>query len=111
LLTEEIRLGLSGDNSTLRAEFNQRRIDETRRLLTLQREVEVTFEGIVEISGNAHAVVAGLTIVLTEEIPGQEYLVPGARVAVRAVTTARGELAARSIRLLAPPVEEVPTVT
>lgn len=98
LLTEQIRLFLSGDDESLQQQFANRRIDETRTLLIARREADVTFSGIVDGVSDDTALVAGLPLQYTAGTPGVELLETGAQVAVDARTTADGELVAIAIR-------------
>lgn len=109
---ESVRLFFSGDDAALQAEFGQRRVDETQRLLDLRREAEVTFEGILEtIADDGRLVVAGVDVRLSGlSVTG---LQTGQVVRVQARTTADGLLIARAveIRRAAPQPEVAPTAT
>lgn len=110
LALESARLFFSGDDAPLQAEFAQRRVDETQRLLELRREAEVTFEGILEtIDDDGRLVVAGVDVRLSGL--SATGLQTGQVVRVRARTTADGLLIARAveIRRAAPePAEAAP---
>ncbi len=95
-LTEDVRLLLSTDDATLEREFAQRRIKETRALLTIGRAAEVEFEGTVQAASAATIQVGDLTLEIGElaDVPP---LQPGARIAVRAETTADGRLVAKRL--------------
>ncbi len=98
LLTEQIRLFLSGDDAALQQEFANRRIDETRTLLIARREADVMFSGRVDGVSDDTALVAGLPLQFNAGTPGIELLETGAQVEVDARTTADGELVAIAIR-------------
>lgn len=109
---EDVRLFFSGDDAALQAQFAERRVDETQRLLDLRREAEVTFEGILEtVADDGRLVVAGVDVRLSGLLV--TGLQPGQVVRVQARTTADGFLIARAveIRRAAPQPAVVPTAT
>ena len=84
---------------TLEEEFTQRRIDETKRVLELQREVEVQFAGIIDSIETSSIEIAGLNIALAESIRTVDLTV-GMRVEVMARTRTDQTLLATAIRIL-----------
>jgi hypothetical protein len=113
LMTESVHLLLTGDDTSLEIEFNQRRIDETRELLVLRREAEVRFEAVIDTVSENQITTAGLPPARIEPGFDVRTLQPGDRVALRAMTTYQGDLIVREIWRLGasqPPLN-LPTLT
>jgi LysM repeat protein len=109
-LSEAARLALENDAS-LRQQFDSRRVDETRQLLNLGREADVTFDGQVQKIDDANWQIAGLSLQVIDDMPGIAAIQIGSLVEVEARTTAQRQLIALSIQLIQPPVEVTPQVT
>lgn len=105
-----VSLVSSGDLSP-EDRFAQRRVDETRRLLALNRAEEVTFRGIVELTNGTTWLVAGLPLTVAAGTPGINMVQSADRVEVLAFTTPLGELIAIQITLLEDNSEDLPTPT
>jgi LysM repeat protein len=96
--SEDVRLFLSGNNETLRTNFDQRRVDEIYKLFILKRETEVNFEGVILTITPNELTVAGLPIQVT--VQESNSLQIGERVQVHAMTTASGRLIAQDIQII-----------
>ncbi|MDQ7025598.1 MAG: LysM peptidoglycan-binding domain-containing protein [Anaerolineae bacterium] len=93
-------------------DFNQRRIDETHQLLTLEREASVTFEGDIIAVTDITILIADLPVERTAETIVDSPIDPEIRVIVDARTTSDGRLLADRIRPVESIVEEaIPTST
>lgn len=90
LLTENVRLAVSPDVPGLTAEFNQRRVDEARQLVTFKREAELAFEGSVTVLDANIWEIAGLPVNIPVGLAAQVQT--GDRVRVRVETTNNGEI-------------------
>jgi LysM repeat protein len=97
-LTEDIRLDLSKNDSTLTEQFNQRRVDEIQELLSRGHEAEVEFSGIWQDQAGSNWMIAGLIVEITgdTQIEGTIKLLD--RVKVRARTIADGRIVAIGIQ-------------
>jgi hypothetical protein len=95
-LVENARLSLASDRATLAAQFDQERVRETQALLSVGREAEVEFGGVIESIQPRAWVVAGLPVGIdaTTRIDGEPQV--GLRAQVRG-RTAGGMLTAASI--------------
>lgn len=80
--------------------FAQRRIDEIKRLLALNRAEEVRFRGNVELINGTTWLVAGLPLSVEAGTPGADGVQVGDRVEVEAFTTPLQELIATQITLI-----------
>jgi hypothetical protein len=118
--SESVRLSVSDDDTDLQEKFNQRRINETRDLLTLQRQAEVTFEGEIVMTQEGGWQIAGLDLLIDVDMrtQAQHMLQTDYRVQLRAMTTVDGELAALSIQptkplepQVVPSGKQTPTMT
>ncbi len=107
LLSEDIRLSLSGQDALLKEKFIQERLKEISRLLEIGRAVEVMFIGTVEGIIDNQALVDGFVVDLNEAIVDPIDLQIGNRVSVRGRTTENGQLIADSIL---PVIDERPVV-
>ncbi|MCB9457149.1 MAG: LysM peptidoglycan-binding domain-containing protein [Anaerolineaceae bacterium] len=113
LLTENVRLAVSPDVPGLTAEFNQRRVDEARQLITFKREAELAFEGSVTVIDANTWEIAGLPVNIPAGLAAQVQT--GDKVRVRVETTNNGEIHVVEIietEHLAPPATptSLPTV-
>ncbi len=100
LFTETLRLQITGDATTLQAQFAERRLDEARQIVSLRRVAEVTLTGTVEMVFPDRLLIDGLAIQADTAT-----ILPGSRVEVHIVSTEQGELIAREIRVLqVPPI-------
>ena len=111
--SESVHLSVSDDDTDLQERFNQRRINETHDLLTLQRQAEVTFEGEIVMTPEEGWQIAGLDVLIDVDMRTQAQLMlqTGYRVQLRAMTTVDGELAALSIQPIEPSGRQTPTMT
>lgn len=110
LVSEDGRLlvaSITGDKDSLEADFEARRIDETKDLLDLGREETVEFEGIItdkqETPDGYNIVVSALTITAFAEndlLPPFDSLQIGDRIRVEGRTTPNGTVLAQIIRIL-----------
>lgn len=107
-LTENMRLTLLDEG--LQEVFAQRRIDEIQQLEALQRVAEVDFTGVVEDIDGTDWRIAGLAIVVSDDVPGADGIGVGDRVHVYGQTTATASLSATEIQLLAR-TDILPTLT
>jgi LysM repeat protein len=111
-LTEAAQLALSSNTASLQAEFETRRIEETRQLLNLKRTADVDFQGDVSAAAGTVWLVAGLPLNVPMNTPGAAGTRAGDRVEVKAYTTDQGELFARTVRLIEPGQHKpIPTIT
>ena len=110
--TEGVRLTLPGDRETMADQFAQRRVDEIRQLLAIDRAESVDFSGVVESMAAAQWQVAGLSLSVPEGTPDSADIRVNDFVAVQAFTTTEGALTAEQITLIEQGEEPpVPTVT
>lgn len=112
LLTENVRLAVAPDVFGLTAEFNQRRVDETRQLITFKRQAELEFEGSVSVIDATTWEIAGLPVSIPAELMAQVQT--GDKVRVRVETTTNGEIHVVEIietEHLAPPATPTPLPT
>lgn len=98
-LTEGVQLAIADDKEQLEMQFAERRIQETKRVLELQREVNVQFVGIIEKLDNTSMRVADLDIVFMDALPSIT-LMEGMRVQVFARTQRNQVLLAQDILIL-----------
>jgi hypothetical protein len=98
--TEGVRLALPGDQEALAEQFAQRRIDEIRQLLAIDRAESVDFSGVVESITAAQWQVAGLSLNVPASTPDSANIRVNDFVAVRAFTTTDGTLTAEQISLI-----------
>jgi hypothetical protein len=94
-LGEDVQVALPS-NQELKSSLEQRRVDEVKQLLTLKRPAEVTFRGRVEVVTADNWIVAGLPLMLGQELTLDNIPV-GTKVEVVANTTEKGELIALAI--------------
>lgn len=99
-LSENVQLALPGDDAALLEQFNSRRIDETRQLLTLRRAASVAFEGTLSSQRNENWEIAGLSIIVQPNVPGAADVRIGAKLFVEVITTTDGEAVATRIVIL-----------
>ncbi len=112
LLTENVRLAVAPDVFGLTAEFNQRRVDETRQLITFKRQAELEFEGSVSVIDANTWEIAGLPMSVPAGLGAQVQT--GDKVRVRVETTTNGEIHIVEIvetEHLAPPATPMPPPT
>lgn len=99
-VTEQVRLSLPGDQAALQEFFGQRRLNEIRQLLAIDRAESVDFSGEVQaINGEAWQV-AGLDLTVPAGPTGSSGILIGDYVAVEAHTTADSRLIANQINLI-----------
>ncbi len=100
---EDVRLNLSQPQArgSLERAFRERRLDEIRRVIADGRQIAVDFEGVVNQTGGSAWQIAGFTVLLDEETSIQGEILPGMLVRVLGRTTARGEILAGSIQVIA----------
>lgn len=111
-LSEAVRLNLPGAPDDLPEYFAQRRRDEIRQLLAINRAESVDFTGTVESIDAAQWQVAGLALLVPEGTPGAQGVLTGDVVAVQANTTTAGTLLAAQItRLESDSPRPTPTLT
>jgi LysM repeat protein len=97
-LSETIQLAISGDDTNLQENFNQRRMDEVGQLLAEGREAEVEFSGIWQAQAESTWIIANLMVETNREtqialdINLQEW------VKIRARTTSDGRIIALQIQ-------------
>jgi hypothetical protein len=106
-LTENVQL-LFGDDTVLRQQFAQRRVDEINMLLAQGREAEVEFEGEIEAINGEVWRVAGLPVIVPPGTLGAANGQIGDRIRVRANTTSMRQLIASMIILLEDRVMPLP---
>jgi len=94
---EQLQLWLSGHDPALAAAFEQRRRDETRTLIDLGREADVTFRGRVQVVDETTWLVDGLSLTVSDQVARPDSLVE-----VDARTTGDGRLLALTVRPLTP---------
>ncbi|MBZ0277914.1 MAG: DUF5666 domain-containing protein, partial [Anaerolineae bacterium] len=108
ILTEDVRLAFSGESTTLKGEFNERRIDEIRQLTAARRPAEVAFTGdITAASGNTWEI-AGLPVTVTADTIGANDARVGETVKVTVATDDQGQIIAKAIEIethIEPPPE------
>lgn len=110
--TESVRLALPGDQALLAEQFAQRRVDEIRQLLAIDRAEPVDFSGVVEAITAEQWQVAGLSLNVPEGTPDAADIRVNDFVAVQAFTTSDGTLTAERITLVERGEEPpVPTAT
>jgi len=97
--SEQVRLSIANDDTNLRQEFAQRRIDETRQVVQRQRQVRVEFAGVIEGIKDTSLTIAGLQVELSPRLRTIELIV-GLRLDVVAQTQADGTILATEIRVL-----------
>jgi hypothetical protein len=98
-LTEQVQLSVSSDKDGLQEKFNQRRIDETKQVIKLKREVDVNFIGVIDEVSESFIHISGLSITVSEYIETIE-LMAGMRVEVFARTQLYQTLLASEVRIL-----------
>jgi LysM repeat protein len=98
-ITEGVQLSLSGDPA-LRASFNERRQDEIKQILAMNRVADVAFEGTVTVITGTTWLVDELPLQVAEQTAGAAGIAPGDVVRVVAATTSGGELKASEITLI-----------
>lgn len=98
-LSEQMRLIVAQDETALREEFAQRRIEETRQVINIGRETTVQFSGVIEQIGDMSIAIAGLEVETTSEIRTIELL-EGMRVEILARTTVNQQIIASDVRIL-----------
>ena len=70
LQIETLSIDLAPGNSlksSLHATYNKRRFDEAHRLLTLEREEEIAFEGVIASIGPGSLLIDGIPVSITDE--------------------------------------------
>lgn len=102
-LTEQIQLGLNGGDDDLQRMLEKRRQDETRQLLALERQAEVRFSGTVDAVNGDVAIIDGIPIALTDEMPRPQV---GDVVQVRGRTDGGRVQAAQVLVIQRPPAPE-----
>jgi LysM repeat protein len=117
-LTEGARLALPGDHDSLAEQFAQRRVDEIRQLLAIDRAESVDFSGVVEAIAGAQWQVVGLSLNVPDGTPDSAVIRVNDFVAVQAFTTTEGTLTAEQITLIEqgeepplPTATNLPTLT
>lgn len=113
--SEQVRLSVTSDKDTLQATFNQRRIDETIRVIEQRREVDVRFVGVIDRVSERAIFIADLEIELADSLQTVELL-SGMQVEVFARTRPDQRLLASDIHILSRldlenQLEERPTPT
>jgi len=98
-LSEQVQLSIAQDKDTLQATFNQRRIDETKQVIQLKREVDVRFVGVIDRISEPDIYISDLTIEVSEAIQ-TIGLVEGMRVDISAKTRLDQTLLAFNVRIL-----------
>jgi LysM repeat protein len=112
LTTESLMLSLSGSDAAIQDRFEQRRIDETARLLELMRTETVTFEGQLQALEGSIWQVANLSVNVESDTPGSAEVNIGDQIRVEGFTTPQGELFASQITLIEENSDEaLPTST
>lgn len=84
-LTEQLRLSFADDETGLREEFAQRRINETRQVIQRRRATTVEFAGMIDQIDNATLTVAGFSVELSPRLRTIDLQV-GMRVNITAQT-------------------------
>jgi hypothetical protein len=107
-ITENVRVSLSSDPAAQAQQFYQRHLSEIRRVLALRRAADVAFEGEVQATSSPNWQIADLSVRVTPDVPGSQAVKVGDEVEVQALTTAQGELVAKSIKLVK---ASIPTIT
>lgn len=95
-LTEQVQLSLGANPD----QFDQRRVDEVRQLLSAARTAEVEFEGEVEFNSGDVWLVAGLPVTVNAATSGTQTAMVGDTVRVNGYTTPDGQLIARVITVI-----------
>ncbi len=98
-ITESLQQSLSGDPA-LASIFNERRQDEIKQLLALNRVTDVSFEGTVVVINSTSWLVDELPLHVPADTAGAAEILAGDRIQVAAYTTPNGELIASSITLI-----------
>lgn len=100
LISESAILSLSGNDRAIQERFEQRRIEETARLLELMRTENVTFEGQLQAIDGSIWRVASLAVNVESDTPGSTEVNVGDQIRVDGFTTPQGELFASQITLI-----------
>lgn len=98
-LSEQVHLSITSDKTALQDTFNQRRIEETKRVIQLRREVDVRFMGIIEVVTGSVIHVSDLVIEVTEPIQTIGFM-EGMRVDISARTRLDQTLLATAVHIL-----------
>jgi hypothetical protein len=107
-LTETVQVAITrgNDRVAVRAELQQRRLDETQLLLERHRAAPVAFEGRAELSADGLWRVGGVVVQFSGGLP--EGLAAGAVVSVAGLTDPDGVVRVSSLRVLTP--ADVPVI-
>jgi LysM repeat protein len=106
--SESLELSFSG-SPDLTTRFNAERIEEIRQLLNTGRTAEVEFNGQAQMIDGNTWLVAGLPVLVGDNVPGANAILVGDLIQVTGATMPNSQLQATTITLLGRPL--VPTVT
>lgn len=111
-LTEQVQLLIAQDDETLRQEFAQRRIEETKQIIAIGRETSVQFEGVIRQVDDRSLEVEGLNIGVLPPLTTVNLSV-GMRVEIIAQTQTNRTIIAKNILIdsILPIGELTPTPT
>jgi hypothetical protein len=97
--SEQVRLSVASDKEAVKEGFNQRRIEETKQVIKLRREVDVRFTGLIEVVSESAIHVSGLIVEVSEPLQTISFM-RGMRVDVLAKTRLDQTLLATDIHIL-----------
>ena len=88
------------ERELLEHEFDERRVDETRHLITDQRVEEVEFTGVVASQSENEWLVSGISVVVTSRTEIDSGILVGDMIEVEGVTNAAGVVEATHLTLV-----------
>lgn len=95
-LTEQVQLLIAQDDEILRQEFAQRRIEETKQVIAIGREISVQFEGVIHQVDERSLEIEGLNIEVLPPLTTVNLSI-GMQVEVIAQTQSNRKIIAKNI--------------
>ncbi|MGA2505817.1 MAG: DUF5667 domain-containing protein [Anaerolineales bacterium] len=100
---ESTQLHLTSDpaeKEVLEQTFSERRVDETRSLITIRRSESVEFTGIVSSQTDVEWIVSGIPVVITSDTDMDDGIIVGDEIDVRGSTNPAGDVEAIFLSLV-----------
>jgi hypothetical protein len=109
--TTQLHLTLDpAEKQVLERAFGERRVDETRSLISMRRIESVEFSGVVSSQSDSVWVVSGIPVIITVRTDLDDGIVVGDEIDVRGSTNYAGDVEAISLSLVnVPDPDDTPT--
>ncbi len=109
--TTQLHLTLDpAEKQVLERAFGERRVDETRSLISMRRIESVEFSGVVSSQTDSAWVVSGIPVIITDRTDLDDGIVVGDEIDVRGSTNFAGDVEAISLSLVnVPDPDDAPT--